>query len=460
MTHLFYRKHFLPLVCCLVGGLCFTACSDDDDTAAIPDTELTDAESNTAQELARLVHMLCEVDALPTGWATANFTPTVGEADDANPAVQKLAVADAVEALSYYNALTAQQLEAGTAADVWRCDGLGSLTFAALNAADCFATIDVDIKQVPQLKQIRLVPASALGDNAGGEAYYRFGDLIKDYRDNTVWVCGRPANAACGKKKSYWFSFQITDSHISHKTVATKTNYGFKVDHDYYLPKNLGSTSDKIAALGEFLTLLCFPEKYEDYVADGRPGGLGGVCNGSADDVKHLLRVVNRAWKQTDFHEQIFDHCGNMTYDEVMNIFRGQFCFYFDGYKSKSGYFKLPTVNFNTALEQPALSGDPGNPNLPKPRLLGTVFRDLQVKHEQPFDIRTYVDTYTKGDNLLMSSDYLMPYGFVVRMKTGYELSSKLVGNPDITQPLPGYGDGGHLGHIYTYKQLHHLFED
>ena len=92
--------------------------------------------------------------------------------------------------------------------------------------------------------------------------------------------------------------------------------------------------------------------------------------------------------------------------------------------------------------------------------MLGTVFRDLQVKHEQPFDIRTYVDTYTKGDNLLMSSDYLMPYGFVVRMKTGYELSSKLVGNPDITQPLPGYGDGGHLGHIYTYKQLHHLFED
>ena len=168
MTHLLYRKHFLPLVCCLVGGLCFTACSDDDDTAAIPDTELTDAESNTAQELARLVHMLCEVDALPTGWATANFTPTVGEADDANPAVQKFAVADAVEALSYYNALTAQQLEAGTAADVWRCDGLGSLTFAALNAADCFATIDVDIKQVPQLKQIRLVPASALGDNAGG----------------------------------------------------------------------------------------------------------------------------------------------------------------------------------------------------------------------------------------------------------------------------------------------------
>ena len=48
---------FLPAALLLLGSYTLTACSDDD-TAAIPDTELTDAESNTAQELARLVHML------------------------------------------------------------------------------------------------------------------------------------------------------------------------------------------------------------------------------------------------------------------------------------------------------------------------------------------------------------------------------------------------------------------
>ena len=67
-THSLIR--LLPCTLLLAGGLSFTACSDDDDTSSIPDTELTDTESATAQELSRLLGMLCEDEELSTGWAT------------------------------------------------------------------------------------------------------------------------------------------------------------------------------------------------------------------------------------------------------------------------------------------------------------------------------------------------------------------------------------------------------
>ena len=49
---------FLPAALLLLGSYTLPACSDDD-TAAIPDTELTDTESNTAHQLSRVLSMLC-----------------------------------------------------------------------------------------------------------------------------------------------------------------------------------------------------------------------------------------------------------------------------------------------------------------------------------------------------------------------------------------------------------------
>ena len=100
---------FLPSALLLMGSMALTACSDDDDNASIADTELTDAESETARAAARVLNALAEVEELPTGWASKTYDATVGEQlDDANPTVRTLAVADAAEASSYFAGITGQ----------------------------------------------------------------------------------------------------------------------------------------------------------------------------------------------------------------------------------------------------------------------------------------------------------------------------------------------------------------
>ena len=102
------KSIFLSAALLLMGSMALTACSDDD-TAAITDTELTDAESQTARAAARVLNALAEVEELPTGWASKTYDATVGEQlDDANPTVRTLAVADAAEASSYFAGITGQ----------------------------------------------------------------------------------------------------------------------------------------------------------------------------------------------------------------------------------------------------------------------------------------------------------------------------------------------------------------
>ena len=49
---------FLPAALLLMGSMALTACSDDNDNASIADTELTDAESETARAAARVINAL------------------------------------------------------------------------------------------------------------------------------------------------------------------------------------------------------------------------------------------------------------------------------------------------------------------------------------------------------------------------------------------------------------------
>ena len=95
----------LPCTLLLAGGLSFTACSDDD-TPSIPNTELTDTESATAQELSRVLSMLAEDGELSSGWATRTVEPTEGVVlDESKPFVRSMAVNDLDEARSYFEAL-------------------------------------------------------------------------------------------------------------------------------------------------------------------------------------------------------------------------------------------------------------------------------------------------------------------------------------------------------------------
>ena len=258
------KSIFLSAALLLMGSMAFTACSDDD-TTAIADTELTDTESETARAAARVLNALAEVEELPTGWASKTYDATVGEQlDAANPTVRTLAVADAAEASRYFAGITGQTLDEGTTTASYSVGKLGTLNLRPGNEAGCYALIDVDFTLMPNLKQIRLVDPSLLPDNDGGkEPYYSWGDVLYDENDKSFWICGRPANPNLGKKKTYWFSFDIKEN----------KNY-YKVDGSKYktqlVVKNLNSTSDKTLVFAELLHLLSYGdnsaaiEKYLD----------------------------------------------------------------------------------------------------------------------------------------------------------------------------------------------------
>ena len=207
----------------------FSACSDDENVSN-PSTPEEIAASKTSEEAMQLMGLLsavADVDSLPDNWFEASFTvePTEGIVlDDAQPYVRSLAVANLKEAVEVYNNLTGQTLDSTATANSWKLEGSGSVNYKAVNQTDVFATIDFSIRQLPHLQQLRLVPAAALGTNAtfAGEPHYHLGDVVLDTRDNSFWICARPAYSPAGKGDSHWFSFQLADKNYKTYEATTK----------------------------------------------------------------------------------------------------------------------------------------------------------------------------------------------------------------------------------------------
>ena len=166
-------KNLLWAALVLAGSLSLGACSDDDNDGGGNGNADIDTEEQAIvaeNEFARIASVLAQPTELGSNWASQTLKPAVGRPVEGNTSVRMVAVVDEKEALDFYNGLTGQHLPAGTTGNTWTYPGIGSLSYEKRNEADCFAVIDVDIRQIPTLKQVKLVPSEVLGDNAAGEA--------------------------------------------------------------------------------------------------------------------------------------------------------------------------------------------------------------------------------------------------------------------------------------------------
>ena len=191
------RKNlFWLLTAALVTGLSITACSDDDNGGDTPAINTDPYEKNTeaAGACFNILSMLSQVgDSLPNDWKTRTFDIYEGKVlDESRPFVRSVVVNSMEDAVNYYSSLTSQELPTSTKSNTWKMDNIGTMAFNALNQNDCYATIDMDVKQLPRIQQLRLVPAAAINLNAAfdGDPYYRLGDVVLD-REDTYWVCVR-----------------------------------------------------------------------------------------------------------------------------------------------------------------------------------------------------------------------------------------------------------------------------
>ena len=428
----------------LVGCLSFGACSDDDNDGGNGNADIdTEEQAIVAEnEFARIASVLAKPTELGSDWASQTLEPAVGRPVEGNTSVHMVAVADEKEALDFYNGLTGQHLAEGTTGNTWTYPGIGSLSYEKRNEADCFAVIDVDIRQIPTLKQVKLVPSSVLGDNAADEAYYSFGDVIYDTRDGSYWVCGRPASPKFGKDKSWWFSFDIPDANVKKDVKASARVDGKKKKVVVgNLPYKLNGTSDKVTTFGEMLTLIANPYLYNTYATlVGRPQGLGSITDKSAQEMVNFFRLVKREWKDNKLVAKIFPGMNNvsqyeepLTDDDMFQILQWPFTIYYAGYKVNSdGNIVLPACSFNGSSGK----GADGKSGLV---LFSTTLRDFIVRPgQETFDITPCIAHYSNLPNKIADNSYLNGYGFVIRVKDGQELSTNWFFTPDPTKALPG----------------------
>ncbi|MCI6726718.1 MAG: hypothetical protein MR446_09830 [Bacteroidales bacterium] len=428
----------------LVGCLSFGACSDDDNDGGNGNADIdTEEQAIVAEnEFARIASVLAKPTELGSDWASQTLEPAVGRPVEGNTSVHMVAVADEKEALDFYNGLTGQHLAEGTTGNTWTYPGIGSLSYEKRNEADCFAVVDVDIRQIPTLKQVKLVPSSVLGDNAADEAYYSFGDVIYDTRDGSYWVCGRPASPKFGKDKSWWFSFDIPDANVKKDVKASARVDGKKKKVVVgNLPYKLNGTSDKVTTFGEMLTLIANPYLYNTYATlVGRPQGLGSITDKSAQEMVNFFRLVKREWKDNKLVAKIFPGMNNvsqyeepLTDDDMFQILQWPFTIYYAGYKVNSdGNIVLPACSFNGSSGK----GADGKSGLV---LFSTTLRDFIVRPgQETFDITPCIAHYSNLPNKIADNSYLNGYGFVIRVKDGQELSTNWFFTPDPTKALPG----------------------
>lgn len=186
-----------------------SACSDDEtpslNNAPTPE-ELAEMAAVDKFAAANSVYRaLGLLNELPENWEGTNFTPEVGvPVDEANADIRNVISTGADHAEQYFLSIVP---DLGLEGNVWSHEGVGSLTYRAVNEKNCYAVIDVNLTQMPGLKQLRFVPESVVGENKWqGTPYYGVGDVVKD-KKGIYWICVRPSGGPLAKDNAYFVSF-------------------------------------------------------------------------------------------------------------------------------------------------------------------------------------------------------------------------------------------------------------
>lgn len=160
-----------------------SACSDDDTPSANNEPtpeELAEMAAVDKFAAANSVYRaLGLLNELPDNWEGITYTPEVGvPVDEANADIRNVISTGADHAEQYFLSIVPDE---GLNGNTWSHEGVGSLTYRAVNESNCYAVIDVNLTQMPGLKQLRFVPEAVVGENSfSGTPYYSVGDIVKD----------------------------------------------------------------------------------------------------------------------------------------------------------------------------------------------------------------------------------------------------------------------------------------
>ena len=258
------------LMAAMTCGLSIVAASCSDKDKELSDEEKEQqAEQQTDQDMAdaatfwQVVGQLTD-DVMPDDWRNATYEPAIGLPDDADNAVRIVSTADIETAAERFAQLTGAAVTASTTTYTYQNDLVGTLTYRQTGGTS-LATVDVDIKQMPGLKQIVYKNAEQIGDGANGSfngtAYYRFGDVVRKLNVDGLWdywICVRPAFGPANKGDSHW----ITLSKLPSPYVKTVNKTVNRVRLTHVMPKSLGTKTEHMQNLAELLYAMTHSETW------------------------------------------------------------------------------------------------------------------------------------------------------------------------------------------------------
>ena len=271
-------------------SLAVTSCKDDDKDGGGENMEQLESTGGTVSlediQLSTLISNFAEVQAdellAQSGWQSKTYEATLGLVlDESRPTVRSIEVGTLDAADERAEAMLRELGIDGQSPSGFQFSSasVGTVSYQHGGGTDAntLAVINLDVKQLPGISQLRMV--KALPANEGTFGYYGRGDIVK--KDGRLWICTRPATNR--GDYAYFISFWTP-----HRTDNCR--WGTYKDVVYLASDEMASAQDLIKWLHTFVM---WEEGYEKVIRCLREKGIT-----NEDDIEQLVpanRIDRRA---------------------------------------------------------------------------------------------------------------------------------------------------------------------
>ena len=382
-----------------IGGI-VTSCNDDDLTEE--EKRKQNSEEDEKQELLtsefwQVMGQLSDVVALPENWENATFEPAIGLPSEKSTTTRIVLTNDAETAAQRFEYLTGVDVS-NYNSYTWKRD-FGTLTYEKTNDGTSWATVEVDIKQMPGLKRIVYCTSEqqGLNRNVEGTPYYRFGDVVKKKNADNVWeywVCVRPMFGLEDKGDMHWMC-------LGNLPTSEIETFQYK-GRQWWWQKSLTTNYEQMQNLAEMTYAIIHPNEWMDYYTANqnvKPFHDFRVRN-IAYHNQYFWTKVQRAWNEAlpeENNQTVFNLLFHRTLEEMqssnsLSMFYG----------TAQGPKKTWAINVKTA----DYSGD---------NYRTVNWKNVSKSGEtNEFDIREY-SNFGRPDNSTLLNDANLLYVYPVR---------------------------------------------
>ena len=450
----------LWLLAALMCGLSLsvTSCKDDD--------KLTD-EERQQQELEQdeqemtaynVLDYLANLTNAPEDYLTGSYEPTIGVPDDGDNSTRIEYTNNMETAAMRFADLIDGDIDENTTSYTWSDANVGTLTYTKGDGSTAWATVDVNIKQIPHLQKIIYRSPAQAGDNSGfkGTAYYRFGDIVKKQNsdgEDEFWICVRPCFGPEGKEKSHWVTIDALPTENIY-TYHSNTN-----GIDYALPTKLGDNHEHSQNFAELLFAICFPSEWEENITYNPD--IKMFHDFDRDNLryhsKYFWERVQKAWTDPSATTNKY---GNAALSPLMTIFGsdGKLEYFKTMLKSQDGLNLLSngkswkSGNSPTLYRYRFVNGQEEQSNMHQEPIKGGLFSSYHSVTKEV--IKAKIDLNCKKDYKALNPGWTVPAFFgtenkhyIIRHAKGSELASD--GKEDTKAALKGVTE------VYRYNAFY-----